>query len=183
MRETGNNGRREPYAGGMDRDLDRMLDMLAPPAPSDTLRARLKRDFDAAGAASSATAASGHKWPSLRGQWGGVAVAASLVLAVVLGIVAPPVSNMPDDRRAAGATAYETAASDEGLTDAELLAASAPDDPLYMIVTYNAGVAAYSDTSRVSESAPRAVSAASYTGTVAGEATDDGDVFATMPLE
>lgn len=181
MAETENNGRRKPYVGDMDRDLDHMLDMLAPPAPSDTLRARLKRDFEAAGAASSATAASRRERFVPRGQWGGIAVAASLVLAVALGVMAPPETSAT--REDAMAAVYDIEATDEAMTDAELLAASAPDSPLYMVVTYNAGITAYTEASGTATTASGTVSRVSYTDSVAGDGAYDGDVFGMMPLE
>jgi hypothetical protein len=71
-----------------ERDLDRMLDLLAAPRPSETLRARLLRDFRPGGAEAGQGTAGNAGFA--RGRFGAVAVAAALVLAVALGITVRP---------------------------------------------------------------------------------------------
>jgi anti-sigma-K factor RskA len=71
-----------------ERDLDRMLDLVAAPAPSETLRARLLRDFRPGGAEAGQGTAGNAGFA--RARFGAVAVAAALVLAVALGITARP---------------------------------------------------------------------------------------------
>lgn len=71
-----------------EHDRDRILDLLTPPAPSQTLRARLKRDF-APGSATSGHV-DGAAFGILRDRIGAIAVAAALLLAVALGATMPP---------------------------------------------------------------------------------------------
>ncbi len=78
--------------------LDRLLDQLKPPMPSDTLRARLKRDFATLPTGRGAGPMGSGPLAALRAP----AVAAVLVLAVALGIQYSPQSlTQPSDRVAA----------------------------------------------------------------------------------
>lgn len=84
----GSDGKRiSPAEQAAERDLDRMLDLVAPPAPSDTLRARLKRDF--APAANARPSAGSVAARLFRERAGAFAVAAALTLAVALGVTMP----------------------------------------------------------------------------------------------
>lgn len=160
-----------------ERDLDRMLDMLTPPAPSDTLRARLKRDFEAGAApARDDTAAGTNRWWTPFGnRIGGVAVAAALLLAVALGVLAPPVPREHPVVQPVASERTAVAIDDEGFADAELLARSAPDSALYMVATFNSNVSG----SRGTEDA---IAPGTYVGTAVDDA-DGGDIFSVMPLE
>lgn len=137
-----------------DRDLDRMLGLLVPPAPSDMLRARLKRDF----AVPAGQAAGTRRSVAFKGRTGGMAVAAALVLAVALGVLAPssppaPRSAMPlplsasltaplyDDAMTYGRLADEDVADEDWADDAlaPMLADAAPDSAAYMLAAYGMG--------------------------------------------
>lgn len=80
-----------------ERALDSLLGELKPPVPSDTLRARLKRDFALPTVGSGAVPPRSRPLAALRAP----GVAAALVLAVVLGIQYGP---QPSDRSANSVT-------------------------------------------------------------------------------
>jgi hypothetical protein len=144
-----------------ERDLDRMLDLLAAPVPSETLRARLLRDFrpGGAGAAQGSEPRSGFA----RGRFGAVAVAAALVLAVALGITVrpggapepvattvPAVSTSlvamaaPDDTMDDLLAAYEDrfdGESDDGQVERDF-AEGAPDSAAFMLAAFDLGLRA-----------------------------------------
>ena len=72
-----------PTTSGQDQELDRLLDTLVPPSPSDTLRARLVRDFVPASARQGGVPRLG------TARLGALTVAAALLLAVALAVTAP----------------------------------------------------------------------------------------------
>ena len=77
-----------PVSESAERDLDRMLDLVAAPAPSETLRARLLRDFKPG----SAEPREGTPAKAERPRWlvGALAAAAALVLGIALGSLIRP---------------------------------------------------------------------------------------------
>ncbi|MFM2129308.1 MAG: hypothetical protein RL477_854 [Pseudomonadota bacterium] len=109
---------RRPQA---ERDLDRMLDLLSAPAPSETLRARLKRDFSADGGKGAAE--SGTVGILLRQRAGAFAVAAALLLAVALAALSPPVGERAPATGVPAAEAAATYVPDEATADPDEAAA------------------------------------------------------------
>jgi hypothetical protein len=77
-----------PASGSAERDLDRMLDLVAAPAPSETLRARLLRDFNPDGADRRQGASTRTDRP--RTRFGVLAMAAALVIGIALGVMVRP---------------------------------------------------------------------------------------------
>lgn len=77
-----------PASGSAERDLDRMLDLVAAPAPSETLRARLLRDFNPDGADRRQGASNRTDRP--RTRFGALAMAAALVIGIALGVMVRP---------------------------------------------------------------------------------------------
>lgn len=121
-----------------EADLDCLLDLVEPPQPSETLRARLKRDF--APGAPAADGGNGRRGGAsvLRERAGAIAVAAALVLAVALGnLMLPRGGGAPD----AAADAAVVAAADIGdIVDSDdiadlrqTLAESPPDSAAFMV--------------------------------------------------
>lgn len=109
-----------------DRALDRLLDTLTPPPPSETLRARLMRDF-APGAARVPQETAGSSVPA-GSRIGAIAVAAAVVLAVALGVIMPPAPSAP-----VMATAGSPTEEDDIDFAVAAFADSAPDSALYMV--------------------------------------------------
>lgn len=181
MTEDNGNKGRKARTGRMDRDLDRMLDTLVPPVPSDTLRARLKRDFmpGDSGPAHGRDGARGRWWVPLENRIGGIAVAAALVLAVALGVLvtppkpASPVKAIPVDVAAGNPTPVSTTADD--LSADEVLADAAPDSALYMIAAFNPDLVTGSGSAGVGVDT-------AYDGSTSTQASDTGS-FGVMPLE
>jgi anti-sigma-K factor RskA len=109
-----------PVPEGAERDLDRMLDLVAAPAPSETLRARLLRDFKPG----SADPREGAPDKANRPRWrvGALAVAAALVLGIALGsLIRPGGTPEPVATTAPAAPASQVAATLDSSDD--LLAA------------------------------------------------------------
>ena len=146
-----------------ERDLDQMLDLVAPPAPSEILRARLLRDF-APGMDDGNPGRAGIG-ATLNARLGALAVAAALVLAVALGLLLPP-----DQAGPVGAVASLTDI-DDARYDAEIDAESDEESPQ---LAYD-------------EEAPDSAAfmvAALYLGRDGDEsATDGADSFEGLPLD
>lgn len=146
-----------------ERDLDQMLNLVAPPAPSEILRARLLRDF-APGMDDGSPGRAGIG-AALRARLCALAVAAALVLAVALGLLLPP-----DQARPVGAVASLTDI-DDARYDAEIDAESDEESPQ---LAYD-------------EEAPDSAAfmvAALYLGRDGDEsATDGADSFEGLPLD
>jgi hypothetical protein len=150
-----------PVPEDAERDLDRMLGLLAAPAPSETLRARLLRDFKTGGAEAGQGTAGNAGFA--RARFGAVAVVAALVLAVALGITVRPggtpervaatapavstslVATAPlDDATDDLLTAYEDrfdGESDDGQTERDF-AEGAPDSAAFMLAAFDLGLRA-----------------------------------------
>ena len=154
-----------------ERDLDQMLDLVAPPAPSEILRARLLRDFAPGmddgnpGRAGIGAALRARLGATLTARLGALAVAAALVLAVALGLLLPP-----DQAGPVGAVA-SLADIDDARYDAEIDAESDEESPQ---LAYD-------------EEAPDSAAfmvAALYLGRDGDEsATDGADSFEGLPLD
>jgi hypothetical protein len=114
-----------------DRELDRLLDTLKPPAPSETLQARLLRDFAPMAAAPAGAPPS----PTVWRRSGPLAVAAALVLAVGIGILTPGqrlASNIRSD-------VYDVVPADEEDVVREVFAEAPPDSAAFMVATFSLG--------------------------------------------
>jgi hypothetical protein len=160
-----------PVPEDAERDLDRMLGLLAAPAPSETLRARLLRDFKTGGAEAGQGTAGNAGFA--RARFGAVAVAAALVLAVALGITvrpggapepvattAPSVSTSlvatadPDDTMDDLLAAYEDnldGESDDGQVERDF-AEGAPDSAAFMLAALDLALRANDPTPDGAES-------------------------------
>jgi hypothetical protein len=167
-----------PAPEGAERDLDRMLDLLAAPAPSETLRARLLRDFRPGGAEAAQGAESRSGFA--RARFGAVAVAAALVLAVALGITVPP------------GGAPEPVATTAPSVSTSLVATAAPDDTMDdLLAAYEDNLDGESDDGQVerdfAEGAPDSAAfmlAALDLALRANDPTPDGaESFEGIPLE
>lgn len=107
-------------ATGEDQELDRLLDTLVPPPPSDTLRARLVRNFSPA----PADRGGDIRRPAAGARFGALAVAASLALAVALAVTMPaPV------RDAAGPDATAQDASVTAVQEPDAMTLATATDP------------------------------------------------------
>ncbi len=91
-----------------DAELSRALGTLVTPAPSEMLSARLKRAFPGSGIAGGTPVGPVRRW-SLARHTGTVAMAASLVLAVALGIAVPPRSGSISPEAAPAILPYDYA--------------------------------------------------------------------------
>lgn len=151
-----------------EHDLDRMLDLLDAPEPSDLLRARLMRDYAPEGAAAGTSGRAGR---ALSGAITRFAAAAALVLAVAAGVLFQPpgtgslsqTASVPAAVALAAPVAGDTkapdgaldpsdedyAALDDGAPDAfddvdadadRVLAASPPDSAAYMMASLDIGL-------------------------------------------
>lgn len=97
-----------------ERDLDRMLDLVEAPSPSDLLRARLMRDYVPEGAAAGAP---GNASRALSGALPRMAAAAALVLAVAAGILSQPPEAGTSQRAVAPAAMVAVASPVAGDTE------------------------------------------------------------------
>lgn len=155
-----------------ERDLDRMLDLAVPPPPSETLRARLKRDFQPALAAANALPDAGNG-PMARfaARYGAVVVAASLVVAVALAVTTPPDTPAAPARSASSVASFAEPVSDA----AGIETAAVADDETFAAETFAAETFA--------QSAPDSTEFMLAALTLAGREATNGDGSAPFGAE